>query len=112
MSKNYLIENINGITRIEFLHKPTYNDIAENFPYDKRLWNISNIHFNFTIGEIMAIAEYGKTKFTNPNKIALVASDDLAYGEMRQFEVYREQVNHSQVRVFRGEQEAIEWLNQ
>ena len=83
MSKNYLIDYIDGITRIKFLHKPTYDeakmaidDIAENFPYDKRLWNISNIHFNFTIGEIMSIAEYGKTKFTKPNKIALVASDD------------------------------------
>lgn len=118
MSKNYLIDYIDGITRIKFLHKPTYDeakmaidDIAENFPYDKRLWNISNIHFNFTIGEIMSIAEYGKTKFTKPNKIALVASDDLAYGEMRQFEVYREQENHSETKVFRGEQEAIEWLN-
>ena len=117
MAKNYLIENINGITRVKFHSKPTFseakmavNEIYENFPYEKRLWDITNINFNFTTNEIIEIANYGKSKFTKPNKIALIATDDLAYGEMRQFMVYREQ-EISEARVFRNKQEAIEWLN-
>ena len=61
--------------------------------------------------EIKAIAEYGKSKFIKPNKIALIAPDDLAYGNMRQFIVYREQEEHSVACVFKNEREAILWLN-
>ena len=119
MSKNYSIECINGITRIQFSSKPSYSeaqtiidDIAENFPYEKRLWDLSNIKFNFTMNEIKAISAYGKSKFLKPNKLAIIAPDDLAYAEMRVFEVYREQEEHAVARAFRVEKEALEWLNQ
>ena len=119
MSKNYSIEYINGITRVQFSSKPSYSevktivdDIAENFPYEKRLWDLSNIKFNFTMDEIKAIAAYGKTKFLKPNKLAIIAPDDLAYAEVRVFEVYREQEEHAVARAFRAEKEALEWLNQ
>ncbi|MCW8900163.1 MAG: hypothetical protein OQK75_03170 [Gammaproteobacteria bacterium] len=119
MSKKYSIKHIDGITRIQFHSKPTYeetksviDEVAENFPYERRMWNISNINFNFTTNEIIAISEYGKLKFTKPNKIALVAADDLAYGEMRQFMVYREQQGVNIAGVFRNEDDAIKWLSQ
>lgn len=119
MSNNYSIEFVNGITRIQFFNKPSYSetqavidDIAENFPYEKRLWDLSNIKFNFTMNEIKAISSYGKSKFLKPNKLAIIAPDDLAYAEMRVFEVYREQEEHAVARAFRAEKEAIEWLKQ
>lgn len=72
---------------------------------------MSAIQFYFTINEIEQIAEYGKQKFTKPNKLALFAIDDLAFGEMRQFMVYREEQSKSIPRAFRDKQEAIAWLN-
>ena len=119
MSKIYNIEYLNGITKINFLEKPTFeevqhaiDDVAENYPYEKRLWNLSDSNFNFTTKEIIDISKYGKSKFIKPNKIAIVATNDLAYGEMRQFMVYREEENKADACVFKTEEEAINWLNQ
>ena len=113
----YKIEHVNGITKIRFKKRPTYSevasiidDIAEHFPYEKRLWDLSGSDFDFTMKEIQDIAEYGKTKFVKQNIIALVAPNDLAYGEMRAFAVYREQEGHSVPGVFRTAPEAMNWL--
>jgi len=118
MSDRYQISHNDGITKIKFLVKPSYDqvkliidDISENYPYEKRLWDLSEINFDFTTDEIQKIAAYGKLKFTKPNKLAIYAIDDLAFGEMRQFEVYREEEGKSLPRAFRSEQEAIDWLN-
>ena len=118
MSDICTIKHSEGITEIKFLVSPTYvqvvsiiDDIVENHPYEKRLWDLSEIQFNFTSSEIVQIAEYGKQKFTKPNKLALFALDDLSFGEMRQFMVYREEQSKAIPRAFRNKQEAIEWLN-
>jgi len=118
MSINYEIEYKNGITKINFLKRPDYkeaqkviDEIAENFPYEKRLWDFTNIKFDFTMKEIEDIAEYGKMKFVKKNKMAMIAPGDLAYGELRALGVYREQDGHAASRVFRTEQEALDWLN-
>ena len=118
MSSTHIITHENGITKIKFLVNPSFeqvkliiDEIAENYPYEKRLWDMSEIKFNFTIDEIQRIAAYGKSKFTKPNKLAIFALDDLTFGEMRQFGVYREEKGKSLPRVFRNEQDAIEWLN-
>ena len=117
MTKNYSVSNDNGITRVDFYSQPTLNEIKaatdelyEKFPYEKRLWNLSNVNLDLSTEELIAIARYGKPKFTKPNKIALFASDDLAYGELRQFAAHREQ-GSSQVQIFRNEEESIAWLN-
>ena len=117
MRKQHTIEHFDGITEIRFSQAPTYDDaraaiddIAANFPYEKRLWDFSNIAFDFTMDELRSIAEYGKMTFTQPNKVAIVAPQDLAFGEMRAFEVYREQRGHAAARVFRTRQEALAWL--
>lgn len=117
MSKNYQIEYLNGITKVSFNASPTYDDVkividdlSENHPYEKRLWDFSNIKFDFKVYEIDDIAEYGKKKFVKPNILAIIAPDDNAYSEMRIFEVFREQENKSHARVFRNEEEAIKWL--
>jgi hypothetical protein len=118
MSKTHIITVEDGITRIKFLVNPTFelaksiiDELAENYPYEKRPWDMNEIKFNFTTAEIQNIAAYGKTKFTKPNKLAVLALDDLSFGEMRQFMVYREEENKAQPFVFRKEEEAIEWLN-
>lgn len=117
MSKNHSIEYADGITTIRFSTRPTLpecraavDDLADNYPYEKRLWDFSNIEFDLEMSDIKAIADYGKVRFTKRNRIAVVAPDDLAYGEMRAFEVYRAQKGHSVARVFRTLQEAIAWL--
>lgn len=118
MSKNYKIEYLNGITRVEFLTKPTFedgiaaiDDISENYPYEKRLWDLSKTEFDFTLQEIIGIAAHCKSKFTKPSKIAYIASDELTYGEMREMMVYREADPLAEVYVFRTEKEALDWLS-
>lgn len=119
MADDYQIEHRDGVTRIRFSSRPSFaqvktalDDVAAHHPYQRRLWDLSNIKFDFTQQEIQRIADYGKTKFVEPNRMAIVAPGDLAFGEMREFEVYRAQPGHSQARVFRTEQEALEWLGQ
>lgn len=72
---------------------------------------MSEIKFDFTVDEIKQISEYGKMKFTKPNKLAVYALDDLVFGEMRQFMVYREEEGKVFPRAFRNKEEALEWLN-
>ena len=118
MSNTYLTTHENGITRIKFLVSPSYdhvkliiNEVAESYPYERRLWDMSEVKIKFTTGQIKAMAAHGKTKFIKPNKLAIYVVDDLAFGQMRQFEVYSEEESKSESRVFRNEQDAIEWLN-
>ena len=118
MSETHEITVVDGITKIKFLVDPTVedcksiiDDLAENYPYEKRLWDLSDIVFNWTMEEIKTISEYGKYKFTRPNKLAVYAVDNVSFGEMRQFEVYREEEGKALPRAFRDEQEAIDWLN-
>jgi len=117
MSNTYIITHQDGITKIVFLVKPRLNElmliidvIAENYPYERRLWDLREVKFDLPTTEIQQISEYGKQKFTKPNKLALVTVDDLAFGEMRQFEVYREEEGKAVPRVFRNEEDAIRWL--
>ena len=119
MKDIFTIEKINRITSIRFKKAPILDDLkriidllADNYPYEKRLWDLSGIGFDLSTSDIRTIAEYGKQKFIKPSFIAMVAPDDLAFGEMRAFEVYREQHRHAVARVFRSRSEAIDWLNE
>lgn len=109
MSKIYVIEHVDGITKIHFSKNPTYNDaktviddIVDNFPYTKRLWDFSKIKFDLTIDELKSIAEYGKLKFIKPNKLAIVAPDNWAYIELHIFQAVRKQKEHSVARSFQN----------
>ena len=117
MDNKYLIEHVDGITRIEFSKNPTYSDaqdvideIADNFPYEKRLWDFSKIRFDFTVEEIKSIAKYGKSKFSKANKLAIVAPDNWAYIELHIFQAHRRQKDLSETMVFRTVPEAENWL--
>jgi len=117
MANNYSIENNNGIARVSFSSQPTFDEIKaatdelyEEFPCEKNLWALSGVNFDLSTEELIAIARYSRPKPTKPNKIALFADEDLAYGELRQYVAHRE-AGISQLQVFRNEEEAIDWLN-
>ncbi len=116
--EKHIFEYIEKITVIRFAEEPTVADtkeiidiLAKNESYHLRLWDMSRIQFDFTMDEIRAIAKYGKSRFPEKNFFAAVAPEDLAFGKLRAFEVYRAEEGHSDVRVFRTESEAIEWLS-
>ena len=59
MSKKYTITYKDGITKIKFLAKPTLDqikhiidEIVENYDYEKRLWDLSEIKFDLSTNEI------------------------------------------------------------
>ncbi len=112
-----MIEYKNGVTRIQFFENPTYaetqaiiDDLSENYPYEKRLWILTTIRLNFTRDELRAIAEYGKTKFIKPNRLALVAPDNWSYIKLHIFQAHRKQKEHSVAKVFRTESKGLERL--
>ncbi len=118
MNKYYEITKIGDITAIRILKKPTYKEIlaaidevATRHDYRKRLWNISGINFDLSLNEIQQMTTHGKLVYKEPSKVAVVAAEDLAYGEMNQFRVFREQEGFCSVKQFRDETNAIEWLN-
>ena len=80
MAAKHSIEHDNGITSISFSQKPSYAElqraidgIVEKYPYEYRLWDLSNIYVDLSMKEILDIADYGKDKFAKPNKAAFVA---------------------------------------
>ena len=115
MAPNYRIESQDGITTIRFPTTPELDDIrraiddvVENYLSGLRIWDFSN-GFSLTDAELKQLAEYGKSKFSIPSKVAVIALNDLAYGVARVHDVYREDGFCDQ-RIFRTEQEARAWL--
>jgi len=109
----------NGITTIVFSEDPTFDvckavidELAATKSYHFRLWDFSEVLFTFSMDEIKAIARYGKARFLDKNRLAAVAPQDVAYGMLRAFEVYRDEDAHSVARVFRKEEEARAWLKE
>ena len=119
MIQHCTIKKVDGITIIHFSRAPTFSDaklvidkLADENVYHLRLWDFSDVLFNFTMEEIKQIARYGQLKFKQPNRMALVAPQDVAYGTLRAFDVYRQQGTHSISETFRTKQEAIDWLKE
>ena len=119
MLKSYQIKHINGITRVQFFKTPSYSeikiiidDIAENYPYEKRLWDFMNIKFSFNSNNLKSIAAYGKTKFIKPNKLAILTTDNMTFKEMQDFKDFRHQESIAIAKIFEIECEAITWLQE
>ena len=115
MTQNYTIETDDGIIIVRFSEPPglvdlihTIDDIAGNYLSRLRLWDISH-GVNLTDSQISALAEYSKSKFTIPSKVAYIAQTDLSFGLARVLEVYREDSMVEQM-VFRSERKAQNWL--
>lgn len=81
MPEIYTLEYVNGITTIIFFETPSFesmkaliDDIADNHPYEKKLWNFSGIHYNWSIHELQKLSDYTKLKFIRPNKLAIITT--------------------------------------
>lgn len=117
MIKSHTIEHVNGITKVHFSKTPSYSeiktiidDIADHFPYEKRLWDFTNTLFSFNANNMKSIAKYGKTKYIKPNRLAVITSDDMAFEEMLLFQKHRKQNGHLVAKIFKTVREAIAWL--
>ena len=118
MEKVYSISHINGITEIKIFQsfnieqgKKILDEIAENYPYERRFWDFSEVNLKYSMDELKLIAEYSKGLFNKPNKTAFYTLSDLTYGEMRQLAVFREEEGKAFASAFRIKQEAIDWLH-
>jgi len=76
------------------------------------LWDLAGASFNFSTAEIRELAEFTKVggHFQSGGKAAYLVSEDLEFGLLRMFEVFREQ-GGVQVAVFREREEATSWLD-
>ena len=74
------------------------------------LWDLRDARFNFAETELRGLAEYFRriarsTEF----RTAFVVSEDLEFGLVRMFEVFRE-TEGARTSVFRDKERAVEWL--
>lgn len=116
MTKTYTIDVSEQILIVRFLQQPEVIDTCHAIdeaaaiqPNNLRLYDLSNSGLTLNSNQLREIAIYGKQKFLSPAKIAIVAPKDLEFGLSSMFEVYREQ-EQTEVKVFRTEAEALEWL--
>lgn len=62
-----------------------------------------------SVDEMREIAEYGRKHFAKSVRLAFYTKDLCTYGLLRAFEVFREEAV-TQTRVFKSEEEALQWL--
>ena len=116
MNKNYRVDITDGITTVCYSKAPGMDDIRSSIDEAAainrsglRLWNFSSGSLNLSSAQLQELSEYAQSKFLPPSKVAIVASEDLAFGLSRVYEVFREQ-EQVELEIFRIEQEAIDWL--
>lgn len=116
MTKNYEIDTNNGITRLRFSVTAkkhdviqAIDDLVDNYPCDLRLWDISKGGMSISATELREISNYGKSKFKNPSKLAIVAPKETDFTGSLLFEIYRRD-EYTEQKVFRNERDATAWL--
>ena len=92
------------------LIKSIIAELFEQFPNEKRLWDLSSVVFDLGVSELEDIAKFSRNIVLRSNKTAVYATQDLAFGVMRQFSVFREVESQSEVKVFRDKDKAKAWL--
>ncbi|MEM6511905.1 MAG: hypothetical protein AAF660_02745 [Pseudomonadota bacterium] len=86
--------------------------LSRNKLYKRRLWDFSGIDFPFDLHEIREYAAYGRSQMRDKNRFAVLVGDDMGFGSMRAFSVYRQEKGITDVLVSRDRQEAIAWLSE
>lgn len=130
MPANYTIDNTNQLVNtvwegeandIELIEAmKTYRKAVQSNPDYLNYNEIVNLNkitkFNLTAEGISTIAEIASTaeKSENYKKLALIANSELAYGLARMYETYRSLPNESNknIRVFKNENDALEWIHE
>ena len=117
MSRNYSIENADGVTTIRLQRSLTLDEMFEMMQHvahtdecNRRLWDVTE-KFSFTSEEIKKIADRGRILWPSASRVAFLAVDNLSFGLLRMLEVFREQETY-ETRVFRDEQAALKWLKE
>ncbi len=85
------------------------DDVGRNFASSLRLYDLTVSGFSLSTEQLNLLADYGKAQAFPPSKVALLVSNDLAFGLSRMFNVFRED-DISEHSVFSDEQRAREWL--
>ncbi len=106
-----------GITWIRFRGAPEYEDfrfatdeLASAHPQKRRLWDLRDVAYRLTLEQLVRISDYGKALLTEPCRVAVLVSGDFQYGVGQQFEAVRTVPAHTEVQIFRDEEEAVAWL--
>lgn len=107
----------NGFYRVEIEGVGTAQEISRViseiavFPDSKKeLWIATNARLNMSSAELIALADLAKKMEHRPDKVAIVASDDLTFGLGRIYAGHRE-TPENQMNVFRTVESALEWLD-
>ena len=115
MNSNFLVEEQDGITTLRLVRQLSVEELLQVLDDtrklevgNRRIWDATR-NFNFTADEVRTIANHGKVLWPGAARVAYVAEDDLTFGLVRMFEVFREQENY-QTKVFRDEPSARTWL--
>ena len=116
MDGPFTINISNDILTVRFYQEPSKEDIhkalieiSEKHTITKRLWDFSEVKFDLSQDQLKDIANLAKNLFSQPSKVAMVASKDLSFGVSRIYEVFRED-NRTEVKVFRNVEDARRWL--
>ncbi len=113
---SYEVEVAEGVTIITCHSNPTLQDlrtiitnVAQNYPYERRMWDLSSVDFNMAYKDLKQAAKDGRKLFTKASRTAILVSSELAYGQANQFRVHREDDN-CEVMQFFDRHQAIDWL--
>ena len=113
---SYVISRENGIVRIDFRRSPNREEVlnlAEELnaieDASLRLYVIVDANILLSTAEVKEGAEYAKSLDRQPDRIAVVAPNDISHGISRLFKVFRESPE-TELQVFRTLEEARAWL--
>ncbi|MEE4246438.1 MAG: hypothetical protein V2I33_13595 [Kangiellaceae bacterium] len=111
-----LYEVIDDITVIHFHGDTSYDkvkclidDLVAKNIYAKRIYDLTAADFDWSLKDLQSMGAYGQSVMKGPNIAAFVATSDLIYGELRQFEAFRED-SLTTLKVFRQFDHALAWL--
>lgn len=89
-----------------------YNTVVkheEMAHFDRRLWDIRGLTPTPTATELKRLAQLARDIASQPRRIALVATEDLYFGLLRMYSVYREDGEVS-LHIDRDREQALQWL--
>ena len=120
MNMSYKLSEQDDILLVSIRGNPSVDDIkhildetrdASGYSHNARLWDFREATFNFSQHEIIDIADYASDADNSPARVALLVSEDLAFGVSRIYEAFRHN-NLTRIHVFRDKALAITWLQE
>jgi hypothetical protein len=115
MAEIYSILQTDGVTRVTFFSNPEMADILQAQEAASKLINAGHRLGDFRNVNLDKVsprraADNSRSLVKAPSKIAILVNSDLSFGLSRMHDACRTDKT-TQVRTFRDETEAIDWLN-